>query len=74
METMKAILCDRYGPPGVLRIGHSDRPVPVDDELLIKIYAASVTNSDIFILLSCPPSLCTASGHRRLRESSPEVC
>lgn len=49
METMKAIVCDRYGPPEVLRIGQCEKPVPKDDEVLIKIYAASVTNSDIFI-------------------------
>jgi NADPH:quinone reductase-like Zn-dependent oxidoreductase len=49
METMKAIVCDRYGPSEVLRIGQSEKPVPKDDEVLIRIHAASVTNSDIFI-------------------------
>lgn len=49
METMKAILCAKYGPPEVLQIGQCKKPVPGRDEVLIKIYAASVTNSDIFI-------------------------
>jgi NADPH:quinone reductase-like Zn-dependent oxidoreductase len=49
METMKVIVCDRYGPPEVLRIGQSEKPIPKEDEVLIKIYSASVTNSDIFI-------------------------
>ena len=49
METMKAIACTRYGPPDVLKIVEYERPVPKDDEVLIKIYATSVTNSDIFI-------------------------
>ncbi len=49
METMKAIICTKYGPPEVLKIGEYKKPIPKKDEVLIKIYAASVTNSDIFI-------------------------
>jgi len=49
METMKAIACTKYGPPDVLKLVEYARPVPRDDEVLIKIYATSVTNSDIFI-------------------------
>ena len=49
METMKAIACTKYGPPDVLKIVEYERPVPQDDEVLIKIHATSVTNSDIFI-------------------------
>jgi hypothetical protein len=55
METMKAILCPRYGSPEVLHIGKWKKPVPRKDEVLIKIYAASVTNSDIFIRSSNIP-------------------
>ena len=46
---MKAIICTKYGPPEVLKIVEYKKPEPKDDEVLIKIYAASVTNSDIFI-------------------------
>lgn len=49
METMKAIICTKYGPPEVLKVGEYKKPVPKNDEVLIKIYAASVTNSDLFI-------------------------
>ena len=49
METMKAIVCAKYGPADVLKIVEYARPVPKDDEVLIKIHATSVTNSDIFI-------------------------
>jgi NADPH:quinone reductase-like Zn-dependent oxidoreductase len=49
METMKAIICEKYGPPEVLQIKQHKKPIPEKDEVLIKIYAASVTDSDIFI-------------------------
>jgi NADPH:quinone reductase-like Zn-dependent oxidoreductase len=29
---MRAIICDRYGPPDILRIEDVERPVPADDE------------------------------------------
>jgi len=49
MPMMKAALCDRYGPPEVLRLAQVEMPVPRDGEVRIKIFATSVTNSDIFI-------------------------
>jgi NADPH:quinone reductase-like Zn-dependent oxidoreductase len=52
---MKAIICPKYGPPDVLQITQCSKPVPKKDEVLIRIYAASVTNSDIFIRSSNIP-------------------
>jgi NADPH:quinone reductase-like Zn-dependent oxidoreductase len=49
METMKTIICKKYGPPEVLHIGKGPKPIPQEDEVLIKIFAASVTDSDLFI-------------------------
>lgn len=49
MDEMKAIICTKYGPPDVLQIAKYKKPLPKDDEVMIKIYATSVTNSDIFI-------------------------
>lgn len=49
MEMMKAIVCSKYGPPEVLHLQSYKKPIPNDDEVLIKIFATSVTNSDIFI-------------------------
>jgi NADPH:quinone reductase-like Zn-dependent oxidoreductase len=49
MDSMKAIVCDKYGPPEVLRLAECRRPVAKDDEVLVRIYATSVTNSDLFI-------------------------
>ena len=55
MEMMKAIICTKYGPPEVLRIAERPKPIPKDDEVLIRIRATSVTNSDIFIRSSNVP-------------------
>jgi NADPH:quinone reductase-like Zn-dependent oxidoreductase len=43
---MKAILHTEYGPPDELQLKEVEKPVPKGDEVLIKIYASSVTTSD----------------------------
>ncbi len=43
---MRAIVCDRYGPPDVLRIEEVEPPVPADDEVLVRIHATTVTRAD----------------------------
>ena len=43
---MKAVVHDRYGPPEVLRIEQVERPVPADDEVLVRVHATSVTRTD----------------------------
>ena len=43
---MKAVVYDRYGPPDVLRLEQVERPVPKEDEVLIKIRATAVTRAD----------------------------
>jgi NADPH:quinone reductase-like Zn-dependent oxidoreductase len=44
---MKAVVYDRYGPPDVLRIENVDRPVPKEDEVLVKVRATTVTRADV---------------------------
>ncbi|HEV8492777.1 MAG TPA: alcohol dehydrogenase catalytic domain-containing protein, partial [Candidatus Angelobacter sp.] len=43
---MKAIVCTRYGPPETLQFAEVAKPIPKDDEVLIKICAASVNPVD----------------------------
>jgi NADPH:quinone reductase-like Zn-dependent oxidoreductase len=47
---MKAIVCDRYGPPEVLRLEEVERPTPRDDQVLVKVHASSLNAADFEIL------------------------
>ena len=43
---MKAAVYDKYGGPEVLRVEEVERPVPKDDQVLVKVFATTVNRSD----------------------------
>ena len=43
---MRAVVHDRYGPPDVLRLADVEKPIPKEDEILIRIHATTVNRSD----------------------------
>lgn len=62
---MKAITYTEYGPPAVLQIGEVERPVPKDDELLIRIHAASVNAMDRHFMRGEPYLMRMMTGLRK---------
>jgi NADPH:quinone reductase-like Zn-dependent oxidoreductase len=47
---MKAIVFTKYGTPDVLELKEIDKPIPKQDEVLIKVYAVSINDWDLGLL------------------------
>ena len=51
---MKAIVYTKYGPPDVLQLKEVEKPTPKDNEVLIKVYAASINDWDWCLVRGTP--------------------
>lgn len=51
---MKAAISEKYGSPDVIKIKKVEKPVPKDNEILIKVHATTVNRTDCAILRAKP--------------------
>ena len=59
---MKAIVYTNYGPPDVLQLKEVERPVPKENEVLIKVHAATVNRTDCATVRAKPFFMRLATG------------
>ena len=59
---MKAIVYTKYGPPDVLRLADVEKPAPKDNEVLVKVVAASANAADWHMMRGKPFPLRAVSG------------
>src|SRR5215472_16014941 len=70
---MKAAVYRRYGPPNVVKIEEVQRPSPKDNEVLLKVRAASVNPLDAGLMKGKPHSFRILFGLRKPRLTRPGV-
>ncbi|MBZ5753828.1 NAD(P)-dependent alcohol dehydrogenase [Metabacillus rhizolycopersici] len=51
---MKAIVYNKYGPPDVLKLTEVEKPIPQDNQVLVKIHATSLNYGNLVLLKGEP--------------------
>ena len=71
--TMRAAVYHEYGTPEVLELRELEKPVPAEDEVLVRVRAAAVNPFDWHMLTGLPylARLVTGSAGRRANGSAP---
>jgi NADPH:quinone reductase-like Zn-dependent oxidoreductase len=62
---MRAAVRERYGPPDALELREIDKPEPADDEVLVRVRAASVNRAEWYSLRGRPYIARPTSGLRK---------
>src|SRR5260370_31875847 len=65
---MKAIVYTKYGPPEVLQLKEVAKPVPKDNEVLVKVHAASANALDWHLMRGAPFLARLAGGLRKPKD------
>lgn len=68
---MKAIVQRQYGTSEVLRLEDVDRPVPSENEILVRVHAAAVNIADWHLMRGIPYGMRAAIGLRKPRHDLP---
>src|SRR5688572_5181054 len=64
-QPMKAIVYCDYGSPDVLKLVDIEKPVPADDQVLVKVHAASVNPLDWHFMRGTPMVMRMGTGLRK---------
>ncbi len=67
-DPIKAIVYCDYGPPDVLRLADLEKPVPADDQLLVRVHAAAANPLDWHYIRGTPYLMRIGTGLRKPQE------
>lgn len=71
VKQVKAVVYTEYGTPDVLNFEEVQKPIPGDDEVLVKIHAAAITAGDVIVLKGEPFVTRFATGLQKPKNTIP---